>query len=66
MTICFSDFTDKHITREELETAMTKHGIGDEVKIKELISEVYTDNVSYSYINQESLLRVINVIADDS
>jgi len=45
---------------------MTKHGIGDEVKIKELISEVYTDNVSYSYINQESLLRVINVIADDS
>jgi ribosomal protein L12E/L44/L45/RPP1/RPP2 len=66
MTICFFDFTDRHITREELETALTKHGIVDEAKIKEIVSEVYTDNVSYSYINQENLLRVINVIADDS
>ncbi|KAK2359023.1 calcium-dependent protein kinase [Trifolium repens] len=33
-----------HITREELETAMTKHGMGDEATIKEIISEVDTDN----------------------
>jgi len=66
LTVFFSDFTDRHITREELETALAKHGIGDEAKIKEIVSEVYTDNVSYTYINQENLLRVINVIADDS
>ncbi|CAK8564378.1 unnamed protein product [Lathyrus sativus] len=33
-----------HITREELETAMTKHGIADEATIKDIISEVDTDN----------------------
>jgi len=27
---------------------MTKHGMGDEATIKEIISEVDTDNVSYS------------------
>ncbi|XP_050919239.1 uncharacterized protein LOC127136760 [Lathyrus oleraceus] len=33
-----------HITREELETAMTKHGIADEATIKDIISELDTDN----------------------
>ncbi|EXB53814.1 Calcium-dependent protein kinase 15 [Morus notabilis] len=32
------------ITRDELETAMKEHGIGDEANIKEIISEVDTDN----------------------
>jgi Ca2+-binding EF-hand superfamily protein len=43
---------DRHITREELETAMTKHGMGDEATIKEIISEVDTDNVSLFQFNQ--------------
>lgn len=49
MRICFhvvSNFTNRHITREELETAMTKHGMGDEATIKDIISEVDTDHVS--------------------
>ncbi|XP_057416675.1 calcium-dependent protein kinase 2-like [Lotus japonicus] len=33
-----------HITIDELETAMTQHGMGDEASIKEIISEVDTDN----------------------
>ncbi|KAK7363739.1 hypothetical protein VNO77_05893 [Canavalia gladiata] len=33
-----------YITRDELETAMTQHGMGDEATIKEIISEVDTDN----------------------
>ncbi|NP_001266075.1 calcium-dependent protein kinase 21-like [Cicer arietinum] len=33
-----------HITREELETAMTQHGMGDEATIKDIISEVDTDH----------------------
>ncbi|KAG5039067.1 hypothetical protein JHK86_019907 [Glycine max] len=37
-------FTDRYITRDELETAMTQHGMGDEATIKEIISEVDTDN----------------------
>lgn len=37
---------DRHITIDELETAMTQHGMGDEASIKEIISEVDTDNVS--------------------
>lgn len=32
------------ITRDELETAMKEHGIGDEANIKEIILEVDTDN----------------------
>ncbi|XP_062088475.1 calcium-dependent protein kinase 21-like [Humulus lupulus] len=39
------------ITRDELETAMKEHGIGDEANIKEIISEVDTDNdgrINYS------------------
>jgi Ca2+-binding EF-hand superfamily protein len=34
------------ITRDELETAMKEHGMGDEETIREIISEVDTDNVS--------------------
>ncbi|CAL0301163.1 unnamed protein product [Lupinus luteus] len=33
-----------YITRDELEVAMTKYGMGDEATIKEIISEVDTDN----------------------
>ncbi|KAF7840628.1 calcium-dependent protein kinase 2-like [Senna tora] len=33
-----------YITRDELETAMTQHGMGDEATIKEIISEVDADN----------------------
>jgi len=39
-------FMYRYITRDELETAMTEHGMGDEATIKEIISEVDTDNVS--------------------
>ncbi|KAK6133295.1 hypothetical protein DH2020_032958 [Rehmannia glutinosa] len=34
-----------YITRDELETAMKEYGMGDEATIKEIISEVDTDNV---------------------
>ncbi|RHN64963.1 putative protein kinase CAMK-CDPK family [Medicago truncatula] len=40
----FDKDSSGHITREELETALTKHGISDEAKIKEIVTEVYTDN----------------------
>ncbi|KAI9198798.1 hypothetical protein LWI28_022335 [Acer negundo] len=33
-----------YITRDELETAMKEYGMGDEVTIREIISEVDTDN----------------------
>ncbi|KAH6768813.1 calcium-dependent protein kinase 21 [Perilla frutescens var. frutescens] len=33
-----------YITRDELETAMKEYGIGDEGSIREIISEVDTDN----------------------
>ncbi|KAK4259001.1 hypothetical protein QN277_005381 [Acacia crassicarpa] len=33
-----------YITRDELESAMTQHGMGDEATIKEIISEVDADN----------------------
>ncbi|AEE82418.1 putative calcium dependent protein kinase [Arabidopsis thaliana] len=33
-----------HITRDELESAMKEYGMGDEASIKEVISEVDTDN----------------------
>ncbi|KAL8226477.1 hypothetical protein R6Q57_016309 [Mikania cordata] len=36
------------ITRDELETAMKAYGMGDEATIKEIISEVDTDNVNSS------------------
>ncbi|KAI7737710.1 hypothetical protein M8C21_011882, partial [Ambrosia artemisiifolia] len=36
------------ITRDELETAMKEYGMGDEATIKDIISEVDTDNVSSS------------------
>lgn len=37
----------RFITRDELEIAMKEHGMGDEATIREIISEVDTDNVSY-------------------
>lgn len=36
----------RYITRDELQLAMEEHGIGDANSIKEIISEVDTDNVS--------------------
>jgi len=38
---------DRYITRDELEIAMTQNGMGDEATIKEIISEVDADNVSW-------------------
>ncbi|KAH6757473.1 calmodulin-domain protein kinase 9 [Perilla frutescens var. hirtella] len=32
------------ITRDELETAMQEHGVGDQATIKEIIDEVDSDN----------------------
>ncbi|MED6144630.1 Calcium-dependent protein kinase 15 [Stylosanthes scabra] len=40
----FDKDSSGYITRDELETAMTQHGMGDEATIKEIISEVDTDN----------------------
>ncbi|KAK7387764.1 hypothetical protein VNO78_22556 [Psophocarpus tetragonolobus] len=40
----FDKDSSGYITRDELETAMTQHGMGDEASIKEIISEVDTDN----------------------
>ncbi|KAK6229722.1 hypothetical protein QUC31_001785 [Theobroma cacao] len=34
----------RYITRDELETAMKEYGMGDNDTIKEIISEVDTDN----------------------
>ncbi|KAB1200733.1 Calcium-dependent protein kinase isoform 2 [Morella rubra] len=39
-------FSDRFITRDELETAMRDYGMGDEASIREIISEVDTDNDS--------------------
>lgn len=36
----------RFITRDELEKAMKEYGMGDEATIREIISEVDTDNVS--------------------
>lgn len=47
LKLCFFKFMDSYITRDELETAMTQHGMGDEGTIKEIISEVDADNVSH-------------------
>lgn len=38
---------NRYITRDELEAAMKEYGMGDEASIKEIISEVDTDNVSF-------------------
>ena len=38
----------RFITRDELENAMKENGLGDEATIKDIISEVDTDNVSSS------------------
>jgi len=37
----------RFITRDELELAMKEHGLGDDATIKEIISEVDSDNVSH-------------------
>ena len=39
-----------YITMDELETAMKDYGLGEGATIKEIISEVDTDNVSYQSI----------------
>ncbi|KAG8365401.1 hypothetical protein BUALT_Bualt18G0101000 [Buddleja alternifolia] len=41
----FDKDSSGYITRDELETAMKEYGMGDEATIKEIISEVDTDNV---------------------
>ncbi|KAJ0016474.1 hypothetical protein Pint_09935 [Pistacia integerrima] len=40
----FDKDSSGYITRDELETAMKEYGIGDEASIREVISEVDTDN----------------------
>ncbi|KAK4439338.1 Calcium-dependent protein kinase [Sesamum alatum] len=40
----FDKDSSGYITRDELETAMMEYGMGDEATIKEIISEVDTDN----------------------
>lgn len=42
-------FYFRFITRDELERAMKKYGMGDEATIKDIIAEVDTDNVSSSW-----------------
>lgn len=37
----------RYITMDELEKAMKEYGMGDEATIKDIISEVDTDNVSH-------------------
>lgn len=44
----------RFITRDELETAMKDYGMGDEATIREIISEVDTDNVSSSNFKMQS------------
>lgn len=44
--LCYCSY-DRYITKDELETAMKDYGMGDEASIKEIISEVDTDNVSW-------------------
>lgn len=48
-------FHHRYITRDELETAMKENGMGDEATIREIISEVDTDNVSPSCIDSLQL-----------
>lgn len=45
LTCCYLRF----ITRDELESAMKEYGIGDPSSIKEIISDVDTDNVSFGF-----------------
>ncbi|KAE9599064.1 putative non-specific serine/threonine protein kinase [Lupinus albus] len=42
----FDQDSSGYITKDELETAMTEHGLIDEATIKEIIHEVDKDNVS--------------------
>lgn len=39
---------------------MKEHGIGDEANIKEIISEVDTDNVSYLFIYFQELMQQLS------
>lgn len=51
---------NRYITRDELEAAMKEYGMGDEASIKEIISEVDTDNVSFFNLSiQNSHLKII-------
>lgn len=45
--ISLSKNNHSYITRDELEAAMQKYGMGDAATIKEIISEVDSDNVGY-------------------
>ena len=49
----------RFITRDELETAMKDYGMGDEDTIREIISEVDTDNVSQLLTFQMQLYFMI-------
>jgi Ca2+-binding EF-hand superfamily protein len=48
----------RFITRDELEKAMKEYGMGDEATIREIISEVDTDNVSQSIFLQTTLFFI--------
>lgn len=49
--LLLSCYNCRFITRDELEAAMQEHGIGDPTCIREIISEVDTDNVSFHYFS---------------
>ena len=47
LNLIICDFGNSFITRDELESAMKEYGMGDDATIKDIISEVDTDNVSW-------------------
>lgn len=47
---------NRFITRDELETGMQEHGMGDPATIKEIIAEVDSDNVSRTFHTNLMLL----------
>ncbi|KAF5960553.1 hypothetical protein HYC85_001762 [Camellia sinensis] len=47
---------DSFITRDELESAMKEYGMGDDDTIREIISEVDTDNVRW----ENQLRRILH------
>jgi hypothetical protein len=78
-TVCYIFFSNSslysYITRDELEAALLEHEMGDATAIKDIISEVDTDNVRLkitpppttnppkNYLYQCSLDMYITVIA---
>lgn len=50
---------NRHITKEELEMAMKEHGVRDEGSIKAILTEVDTDNVSWSNTSKHEPIRPV-------